>query len=302
MPSLRSRSSARAEQPDRLRFASGGQTLIFGLTVVLILLLMFPGQILQRRLGEQAPSDSLTIAYLMAWLRAKPDDDHLRLQLARHQYETGQVLRSWSTLQPLLTAGGLEPRDQYQVRLLHLELLERFLWSENPMSLPFMQRQKEFVSRLEELALSPLFNDRIEFFAAKAEAMGEIRLARRLYFRLIASGQPRRLAWYRRIAALSLADSQPAAAGRILLQALDLAASEEQRRLLFLEGIRHLQAANRLDEALAAAGRHLGPLRHDPVTLEALARLALAANRPETAQYYVALLLRQRIQTPAGTR
>ena len=88
MISLRSRSSATAE-PVRLRFSSSGQTLIFGLTVALILLMMFPGQILQRRLEQSAASDSLTIAYLMAWLRAKPDDQHLRLQLALHQHETG---------------------------------------------------------------------------------------------------------------------------------------------------------------------------------------------------------------------
>jgi hypothetical protein len=170
------------------------------------------------------------------------------------------------------------------------------------MSINFLRRQKEFVSQLRVLAYSPQFDDRLEYFAAKAETMGEPRLAKQLYFRLITEEQPRRMSWYRHIAALSLADGQPAGAGRILLLALNLTRTEEQRRLLFLEAMRHFQAANRLDEALAAADRSLGSLRHDPVTLEALARLALAANRPDLAQHYVALLLQQRIQTPAGNR
>jgi len=33
------------------------------------------------------------------------------------------------------------------------------------------------------------------------------------------------------------------------------------------------------------------------VTLEALARLALAANRPDMAEYYVSLLLQQKLST-----
>lgn len=297
MISLRSRSSARVDETQRLRFASGGQTLIFGLVVALVLLLMFPGQILQRRLEQSAASDSLTIAYLMAWLRAKPDDHHLRLQLARHQYDSGQVRRAWSTLQPLLEGAPLDAMDRYQAGLLHLELLERFLWTENPLSLDFMQRRREFIDQLQRLTRSPLFNDRVEYFAAKAAAMGEIRLARHLYFRLVTGGQPRQLAWYRQIAALSLADNQPAGAGRVLLMALDLAQTEEERRRLFLQAIRHLQAANRLDEALEASRRHLGPLSRDPVTLEALARLALTANRPDMAEYYVSLLLQQKLST-----
>ena len=297
MISLRSRSSVTAE-PVRLRFSSSGQTLIFGLTVALILLMMFPGQILQRRLEQSAASDSLTIAYLMAWLRAKPDDQHLRLQLALHQHETGQVFRAWTTLQPVLASPALDEHDRYRAELLHLNLLEKLLWAERADSAIFMRRQKEFIEQLRILSRSPRFDDRLEHFAAKAYAMGEIHLARNLYLRLITSDRPRNLNWYRQIAVLALADSQPAMAGRILLLGLDLTPTPEQRRILFLEAMRHFQAANRLEEALNAARLRLGSLADDPVTLEALARLALAANRPDIAEYYVSLLLKQRIQTP----
>ena len=300
MISLRSRSSAHAES-GRLRFASGGQTLIFGLTVALILLMMFPGQILQRRLEQSAASDSLTIAYLMAWLRAKPDDVHLRLQLAMHLHENGEIFRAWTTLQPVLDQELLDSRDAYDAGLLHLNLLGKRLWAERRDTLGFMHLQNEYIAQLRAMAQHPLFEDRLEHFAAKAEALGEPALARRLYFRLITSDRPRQLDWYRRIAALALADGQPAMAGRVLLLGLDLAPTPEQRRLLFLQAIRQLQAANRLEEALEAASRHLGNLASDPVTLEALARLALAANRHDVAEMYVALLLKQRIQTSGRT-
>ena len=197
-----------------------------------------------------------------------------------------------------MASPALDEHDRYRAELLHLNLLEKLLWAERADSAIFMRRQKEFIEQLRILSRSPRFDDRLEHFAAKAYAMGEIHLARNLYLRLITSDRPRNLNWYRQIAVLALADSQPAMAGRILLLGLDLTPTPEQRRILFLEAMRHFQAANRLEEALNAARLRLGSLADDPVTLEALARLALAANRPDIAEYYVSLLLKQRIQTP----
>ena len=268
MISLRSRSGARIE-PDRLRFAGGGQILIFGLTVLLILLLVFPGQILHRRLEHTETSDSLTVAYLLAWLKAKPEDNHLRLQLARHLLATGQADRAWDTLQPLLAAPPLDDRDRYRAELLHLDLLERRLWREKPGSLAFMHLQGDYMTVLRALAANPQFEDRLVWFAGRAEAMGDASLAR--------------------------AEGNTAMAGRVLMTALDLTERPEHRQQLLMQALRDLQAANRLEEALRMAELHLGPSAHDPAVLEFLARLALAANRPDLAQGYVARLLNQRV-------
>ncbi len=298
MISLRSRSGARIE-PDRLRFAGGGQILIFGLTVLLILLLVFPGQILHRRLEHTETSDSLTVAYLLAWLKAKPEDNHLRLQLARHLLATGQADRAWDTLQPLLAAPPLDDRDRYRAELLHLDLLERRLWREKPGSLAFMHLQGDYMTVLRALAANPQFEDRLVWFAGRAEAMGDASLARALYFRLLTSGEPRRLDWYLQIARLARAEGNTAMAGRVLMTALDLTERPEHRQQLLMQALRDLQAANRLEEALRMAELHLGPSAHDPAVLEFLARLALAANRPDLAQGYVARLLNQRV-SPGG--
>ncbi|HEX5276646.1 MAG TPA: hypothetical protein VFW42_03140 [Fluviicoccus sp.] len=300
MTSLRSRSTARAER--RLRFAGGGQTLVFGLTVVLILLMMFPGQILQRRLEHAAASDSLTVAYLTAWLRAKPEDRHVRLQLASHLYAGGEIPRAWHTLQPLL--GGfesLEPDDAFRASLLHLDLLERLLWTTTPGTVDFMHRQNDFLEELRRLAMHPAFQNRLAHFAARAAAMGETSLARKLYLKLIYSDRPQDMAWYRQAANLSLAENNPAQAARILLLGLRLNSSPVQTRELMLEAFRLFQAADRPEDALQAAAAHRARLEADPMLLEALVRLALAANRHDLAEFYVALLLQQRIHAPGAT-
>jgi tetratricopeptide (TPR) repeat protein len=301
MTSLRSRSTARAESR-RLRFAGGGQTLVFGLTVVLILLMMFPGQILQRRLEHAAASDSLTIAYLTAWLRAKPEDRHVRLQLASHLYAGGEIPRSWRTLRPLLgDLDGLEPEDAFQASLLHLDLLERLLWTTPSGSLDFMHRQNDFIDELRRLAMHPAFQNRLAHFAERAAAMGERALARKLYLKLIYSDRPQQMAWYRQAANLALAENNPAQAARILLMALRLNPPPDRTRALMLEAFRLFQAADRPEDALRAAAAHRARLAADPVLLEALVRLALAANRHDLAEFYVALLLQQRIHAPGAT-
>lgn len=294
MISLRSRSSVRAEQ--RLRFSGPGQTAVFGLTVFLILLMMFPGQILQRRLEHAATSDSLTIAYLMAWLRAKPEDEHVRLQLASHLYASGEIYRSWHTLAPLLqSSAALEPEDRFRTAMLHLDLLERFLWTTPANSSTFLRRQSEFLETLRTLSLEPAFQDRLDHFAERAQALGETTLARRLYMRLIFSDRPQQADWYRRAANLALAENNPVLAARILLMSLRLHPDAAQTRALFLEALRFFQAGNQPAEAFKAATQHQALLENDPILLEAMARLALAANRHDLAEYYVALLLKQRI-------
>ena len=54
-----------------------------------------------------------------------------------------------------------------------------------------------------------------------------------------------------------------------------------------------------MPDAVLAGQTYVGVLINDPSILEFLARLALAANRPDLAQQYVALLLKQRISSPS---
>jgi TolA-binding protein len=84
--------------------------------------------------------------------------------------------------------------------------------------------------------------------------------------------------------AIARGDYRRAAA--LLFQEMSTA-PENKKRTLYLAAVRTLQSGNLLNEALTAAESHLGTLENDREVLIYLTRLALAANRPERAQYYI---------------
>ncbi len=86
--------------PERLRFATTGQILGFGLMTSLIFMVIYPEQSLQRHLERSAHTDNVSIAYLLAWLRAKPDDHYLRLLLAQRFFDKGQISESRKNARP----------------------------------------------------------------------------------------------------------------------------------------------------------------------------------------------------------
>ena len=55
--------------PERLRFATTGQILGFGLLTALVFMVIYPEHSLQRHLERSAQTDNVSIAYLFAWLR-----------------------------------------------------------------------------------------------------------------------------------------------------------------------------------------------------------------------------------------
>jgi hypothetical protein len=79
---------------------------------------------------------------------------------------------------------------------------------------------------------------------------------------------------YRGAAAINFAD---------MLKSRDLS----QRRRFFQSGVRALQSGNLIAEALAAGENHINGLADDKDTLLFMARLALAANRPDRSQFYI---------------
>lgn len=286
--------------PDRPRFASPGQILGFGLVVVLALLAVFPDQSLERRLESTAYGDSISLAYLGAWLRAKPDDHHLRLVLARRQIQQGEWRQAEASLTPLLASGEVEGYDRAEAELMLLDLREQQMWRQPPDSPGFAEAKAVFLKQLEVSTDYGWEASRLEAFANQAMALGDTKLGRRLYVRLLKDNPYHSLGWYERIARLDLAEGNYREAANIYFRALPYTLDMEQRRQYLLTGLKILQSGNLLREAVAAGEAHLGPLGNDSQTLLYLIRLALASNRPDLAEKYVARLLKQRVSAKEG--
>lgn len=285
--------------PERLRFATTGQILGFGLMTSLIFMVIYPEQSLQRHLERSAQTDNVSIAYLLAWLRAKPDDHYLRILLAQRFFDKGQIRESRQTLAPIFKIANLDDKLLAKAELLQLDILERQLWQFKPNSPEFVNAQRHYLKQLRKISHFQWPIARLEIFAKNAFAFGDTVLARELYYQLISSAPDINLVWFDRIAQLYLAEGHYRAAARTFFQAMPHSTSLQQRRSYFLLGIKALQSGNLMPDAVLAGQTYVGVLINDPSILEFLARLALAANRPDLAQQYVALLLKQRISSPS---
>ncbi len=285
--------------PERLRFATTGQILGFGLMTSLIFMVIYPEQSLQRHLERSAHTDNVSIAYLLAWLRAKPDDHYLRLLLAQRFFDKGQISESRKTLAPIFKITILDKKLRSKAEMLLLDILERQMWLFRPNTPEFLHAQRNYLQQLRKISHYQWPIERLETFAKNAFAFGDTALAKELYYQLIYSAPAINLQWFDRIAQLYLAEGHYRAAARILFQAMPHSTSLQQRRSYFLSGVKALQSGNLLPDAVAAGQTYIGVFINDPAILEFLARLALAANRPDLAEQYVALLLKQRISSPS---
>lgn len=297
MKASRFASTAARERP---RFASPGQILGFGFAMTLALLAVFPDQSLERRLESSAYGDSVSLAYLGAWLRAKPDDYHLRLVLARRQIQQGELVQAESTLKPMLTASEVEGYDRAEAELMILEVREQQMWRLKPDSESFAIARSAYLAQLRVVTRYSWESARMEEFARQAMALGDTRLGRDLYFKLIKDNPYHSLAWYERIAQIDLAEGQYEAAANIYFSALPYTVDMQQRRQYFLAGLKILQSGNLMKEAIAAGDAYVGPLVDDRESLLYLIRLALASNRSDIAEKYVSRLLRQRVSAKEG--
>ncbi len=285
--------------PERPRLASPGQILGFGLMVCLALLAVFPGQDLERRLENSAYGDSISMSYLGAWLRAKPDDHHLRLILARRLVQQGQPEAAEASLAPLLAGQDLQGHERAEAELMVLELRERQLWRETAAGPAQQAAKAAYLAQLRRVTAYRWEVARLEGFAQQAMDLGDTVLGRELYIQLVRDNPYHSLPFLERIARLDLAQGRYREAAAIYFHALPYTADLAQRRRFFLAGLRVLQSGNLLGEALAAGRQHLGPLGQDSQTLTVLVRLALAGRRPDLAEHYVARLLRQRVSPPS---
>ena len=90
--------------------------------MLVVLWLAFPSKDLAARLASAPRSDLLTIAYLKAWLAAKPDDWPIYLSLARHNLLLGRYDSALVALRRIRAPqGSTLDNDAAQMRLLVLE-------------------------------------------------------------------------------------------------------------------------------------------------------------------------------------
>lgn len=258
----------------------------------MILLAAYPDHSLESRLERSAYGDDISQAYFAAWLRAKPDDHHLRLVLVQRQMSEGELAPAEKNLSAILSSDRVKDADLRQARQLMLTLKLQALWRlprDNP---GYTVARTAYLEQLQLAANGETNPARLDDYAAQALAAADRRLATTLYLRSAAGNLPHPQHWYDHVAGLCLADGRYKTAANLYFRAMPAAGSLALQRYYFLAGLRTLRSGNLLKESLAASSTYLGPLANDPTTLYYLVQLAQTSNRLDLAGRYVSRLLK----------
>ena len=262
----------------------------FGLALSLGLLLVYPHRTLEQRLSAADSAAGrvdtpLTIEYLRVFLKADPGDSGLRLQLVRKLVAQGDYAGARKLMDAAQMAN--DPVFVREAEWIRLMLAEQEFFAAAAGSpardavLPQMQNHLRMLS--EQKRLTP---QQLDALGARALADDAPDAALTAFRRLQAAPPLLAADSYAQAArsALGLGDYRLSAA--LLFIAMERSPGRGAQRAYLVEGLRTLQAGGLPDEALAAAEHRIGPFGHDIALLKYLARLALAANRPDLAERY----------------
>ncbi|MCQ0034047.1 hypothetical protein NAL13_25710, partial [Burkholderia glumae] len=272
---------------ERQRFFPLPAVLVLGSLVGALLVLAYPRGKLEARM--LAGTDSLTIAYLEAWLRVEPDDAHVQAELTR-AYLTGGRSADVTRMLARLDASR-DPAARQNALAIRISLAQRALYGLKPGDPARAARIRELDALLHDAVDRPWDVEALTALARQARGLGDNALAGRYYALLAQRDTAHADAWLAELAATRLGghDYRQAADAWFAVQAR--ATTRAARRDAFIAGVKALQSGNDMAGAMAAAQAHLGELGDDPDTLRFLSSVALAAGRPDLAAQYVKRLL-----------
>jgi tetratricopeptide (TPR) repeat protein len=299
MKVTRSISAVRTDPP---RLAPMVQILGFGFAVGLALFAAFNSQNLVQRMTTSNGNDAISLAYLRIWIRAKPDEYHLRLVLARHEFLQGNLKRAEDAITPILKADDVDHIDLIDAQLLMLDIRKQELWRLKPNTESYIQAHAQYLKQLRQVTRYPWDFVHQKNFAQTAISSGDVKLSYELYSKLIKKHPCYNLKWYEIIAQINLSRAHYSDAANSYFLASACSKNLIDKRTNIITGLQALQSGNRMNEAMLASENHFDILQSDPEALQFLAKLALASNRPDLAEKYVSRLLQQRISTIKGSK
>lgn len=260
-----------------------------GALVGLALALMFPRERLEARLLEGGKVDALSVAYLEAWLRVRPNDGEFLSVLAAQYVRTGRLDDAEAMLARMRALH--EKSLEREALLLDIAIREQRAYALQPND----PRRASLLNDLRGLLKQALdyrwTAAELEILAGKARALDQGAIAVQFYQRLARQDVARAAQWQARTAEIALGVGEYRAAAAANFAAQASAKSLDEQRRYFIAGLKALQGGNLLDDAMTEAQRRVGPLIDDTETLRFLTRLALACNRPDLADQYARRLL-----------
>ncbi|MBN3754847.1 tetratricopeptide repeat protein [Paraburkholderia sp. Tr-20389] len=276
--------------PDRQRLFSPAVILVLGLLVGVMLALAFPREKIESRLLAGAKVDSLTIAYLEAWLRVDPNNADVLSELTREYLKGQRISDATHVLERLSHSNDANARQRAMA--IRVSIAQQRLYALKPNDPTRPARLRELDALLHEALDYQWDNEQLKMLAQQARGLSDNDLAARYYTVLAKSDPAHAREWLAALAQTQLGNQQHRAAADAWFAAQAQATTRDEKRAAFIAGLRALQSGNDMAATMQAADQHIGDLADDPDTLRFLANLALAAGRPDLAAKYVKRLMK----------
>lgn len=272
---------------ERLSVARLSELAVLLLVILVAFWLVFPRDLAD--ILRNSRLDAVSLSYMKAWLRAKPDDYELRMLLARELVELGEYQQASYQME-------LIPRGDefgFDAEIAWLELRRDFvqLMALQPGERPGSYLYPKTRERLENLNTAPLSVTQTDQAAEMAMAMGLVDQTVRLYRQLAAQGQSAEKL-HALSARLLLGDGRYREAADAHLAAMDASDNYAARRKAFLSALEVLQAGERYADAIQVMRERDQAFLQDKAMLYRLMNLSLACADVPQAQHYAVLLLR----------
>lgn len=261
-----------------------------GALIGLALALMFPRERLEARLLEGGKVDALSVAYLEAWLRVRPNDGEFLSVLAAQYVRTGRLPEA-EAMVARMRALHDKTLDR-EALLLDIAIREQRAYALQPNDPQRAAMLLDLRGLLKQALDYRWTAAELEMLAAKSRGLDQGAIAVQFYQRLAKQDVARAAQWQARTAEIALGVGEYRAAAAANFAAQATATSLDEQRRYFIAGLKALQSGNLLDDAMTEAQRRVGPLIDDTETLRFLTRLAMACNRPDLADQYARRLLR----------
>lgn len=262
-----------------------------GTAIVLLMLSIFPSSSWFRQLsgtGGKEEADSLKVLLLKNLILKGQGGPALRQDYALQLGLTGNYAEAFGVLDTLIRN---QPDSLVPLRRLQAHLAQRALSSRPGPGLTALAKANLNAS-LEGFLAATAPAEALAWAAQAAGVSGREDVAYALYLRLAGQDTARSGEWDLKAARVAAHRRDFQAATELYAAAASNIHATQGKKAAILEGLKSLQAAERLDLALSLGERSLAGAHADPEILAFLVRLARAANRPKEAGKYAEMLVR----------
>lgn len=262
----------------------------FATLIVIVLAMIFPKQTLLRQASQARLGDPLAVSYLANLLRMDPDNQALRLLLARHKLHLHETNNLVELLEPVMRNGS--PEQQAEAMLIQYQMLVELSSAKQPNAEQAESLRQQRIAALEGLHTLPLPLQSLMYLAKEAEHLQQPAVSAALYQKISSLSGSMPAQQLAESASSALAENSFGLAAHLYFIAQQRAPSLSSRRTWFLAGVRALIASGRYADAMLAIDRHIGTLADDPETLYFLIQIARSANDQVRAVEYAKRMLR----------